>query len=144
MGQCCPHVPGDASKLIELAQEYGEETVAVAWAIFILEGEGVVWHTEPVTVAVEKTGRYGKYVQAAENGNAVTKFPLRAFFKVADGYLEAAESRMADPDFKKVKAVRMYSILGDVNSPIVTSHSFEDTVWSLVADAMGIRPVPAK
>ena len=92
-------LPSDGAALAKLISEYGEMTVAVAWALWVFGEHGKTYFTEPperLEEHVRKDG--GKWLTSEEDQAAVTKFPMRQFLKVSEGPIMAAEELVQHPE----------------------------------------------
>ena len=99
---CCPVLPTDGAKLEALIQEHGELVVMYAWYVFVDDGEGTMWHADPVVHVDEFTSKKGnKILREIEDTSSRTSWPLASFLKCPDGPLFAAKEALAKPDWRK-------------------------------------------
>jgi hypothetical protein len=88
----------DTTRLERFISEHGEDKAARAWWEYV-NAEPCPYNLNPVGIAIKRQGKNGKeWFESAEDESKITRFPLAAFFAVADGYLVAAEKPLESYD----------------------------------------------
>jgi hypothetical protein len=80
------------ARLERFIEQHTEPKAAQAWWHYV-NADPCPYNQNPVEIVIKHQGKNGKeWLEGAEDESKVTRFPLAAFFAVAEGYLVAAET----------------------------------------------------
>jgi hypothetical protein len=99
----------DLRRLERFIEKHREKKVARAWFAYVT-AEPRPYNLDAIEIAVKRRYKNGQeWIQGAEDDSQITRFPLAAFFAVADGYLVAADEALVnyqEQSFQKSYGVR--------------------------------------